>query len=275
MPSDLLETAFGAVRLSVLFTLALFLPMLLQISLLLFAGWALNGLAGFFRPLRSLLGLVGTPVHELSHATASIVTLCGVNAIKLLSDDASTGFVEPKRSHFVQRILVGLAPLLGGILVLWLVATYVIPGFEAPVVTPPQLDLDSTASLGAVLREVLDYLGRFLEASFGNLTTLQWDNWRTFVGLYIALSVGTGIALSSTDQRYLLRGLPAAFILIWILFAALYLSGDVESRFLALQEWLVPHLLNFSTVATSAFILSIIGIIILLPLALWRRLRPW
>jgi hypothetical protein len=87
--------------------------------------------------------------------------------------------------------------------------------------------------------------------------------------------VGTRIALSTEDKRYLLRGLPAALILIWILCAILYLSGDVESRFLGLQEWLVPHLLNFSTVATSAFILSIIGIIILLPLALWRRLRPW
>jgi hypothetical protein len=275
MPPDLLETAFGALRLSVLFTLALFLPMLLQISLLLFAGWALNGLAGFFRPLRSLLGLIGTPTHELSHAAASIVTLCGVNAIKLLSDDAGVAFVEPKRSHFIQRILVGLAPLLGGVLVLWLVAIYMIPGFEAPAISPPQLDLDSAGSLGTILRESLDYLGRFLEASFSNLSALQWDNWRTYVGLYIALSVGAGIALSSSDRRYLLQGLPAALLLSWIVFAALYLSGDVESRFLALQEWLVPHLLSFSTVATSAFILSIIGIIVLLPLALWRRLRPW
>lgn len=275
MSSDLLETAFAALHLSVLFTLALFLPVLLQTALLLFVGWALNGLSGVFRPLRALLGLVGTPVHELSHATASIVTLCGVNAIKLLSDDAGVAFVEPKRSHFVQRILVGLAPLLGGVLVLWLVATYVIPGFEAPVVPPPQLSLDSAGSLGAILGESLDYLGRFLEASFSNLSALQWDNWHTYAGLYIALSVGAGIALSSSDRRYLLRGLPAALLLSWIVFAALYLSGDVESRFLALQEWLVPRLLSFSTVVTSAFVLSIIGIIVLLPLALWRRLRPW
>jgi hypothetical protein len=164
---------------------------------------------------------------------------------------------------------------LGGVLVLWLVAAYVIPGFEAPEVPLPQLDLDSAASLGAVLGVSLDYLGRFLEASLGNLSSLPWDDWRTYVGLYVALSVGAGIALSASDQKYLLRGLPAALLLIWIVFAAVYLSGDVESRFLALQAWLVPHLLNFSTVATSAFVLSIIGIIALLPLALWRRLRPW
>lgn len=275
MPPDLLEIALGALRLSVLFTLALFLPVLLQVALLLFAGWALNGLSWFFRPVGSLLGLVGTPVHELSHAAASILTLCGVNAIKLLSDRASIAFVEAKRSHFAHGILFGLAPLLGGILVLWLVATHVIPGFEAPAVPPPQLDLDSAASLGAMLGEALDYLGRFVEACFGNLSAFRWDDWRTYLGLYVALSVATRTALSPSDRRNFLRGLPVALILIWIFCAVLYISGDVEGQFLALQEWLVPHLLNFSTVATSAFVLSIIGIIILLPLVLWRRLRPW
>jgi hypothetical protein len=275
MPTDFLDTAIGAARLSLLFTVALFLPVLLQLSLLLAAGWALNGLAGFSGFVQSLLGLVGAPLHELFHATASLVTFCGVNAIKLLSDSASVAFVEPRRSHFLQRILVGLAPLLGGIFVLWLTATYVLPGFEAAAVPLPELDLITAASLDTLLRESLDYLGLFSELALGNLSTLQWDSWRTYVGLYIALSVGAGIMLSQRDRQYLVRGLPAALILTWIVFAVLYLSGDAESRFLVLQEWFLPHLVNLTTVATSAFFLSIIGIIILLPLALWRRLRPW
>jgi len=39
-----------------------------------------------------------------------LVTLCGVNAIKLLSNDAGVAFVKARRSHFLRRIVAGLAP---------------------------------------------------------------------------------------------------------------------------------------------------------------------
>jgi hypothetical protein len=62
--------------------------------------------------------------------------------------------------------------------------------------------------------------------------------------------------------------------LIFGLFVWLHLSGDGESRFLALQEDLVPQLVRLSTAVTYAFVLSSAGLPILLPIGLWRRLRP-
>jgi hypothetical protein len=274
MSPELLDTALGALRLSMLFSVALFLPLVLQLLLLFFFGWAFGWLAYRISPtIGSLLELIGTPLHEFSHAVVDLITFCGVKAIKLLSDDAGVAFVQASRSHFLRSILAGLAPLFSGTTILWLSAVYVIPGFEVSAATLPHLDLESAGSFGVVLTESVDYLGRFLETAYQGLFDLQWDNWRTYVGLYVALSVGIGIAPSGTDLKSFLRGLPLAVILILGLFARLYVSGDAESQFLALQERLVPHLLSFSTVVTYAFMLTMLGVLAFLPLRLWRKLR--
>ena len=137
-------------------------------------------------------------------------------------------------------------------LVLWLTAVYIIPGFEAPTVSPPQLDLESAASLGTVLQETMDYLAQFLQTAYQKLPGLQWDNWRTYVGLYIAFSVGIGIAPSDADLKIMLGALPLAALLVLGLFTLLYLSGDVEATFVTLQQVLWPPLLKFSTAITYA-----------------------
>jgi len=274
VPPELLDTAAGALRLAVLFFTALFLPVMLQLLLLFAAGWAFRGLAyRVSSTIATLLDLIGVPIHELSHALGCIVTLCGVAAIKLLIDELGYAFVQPKRLNFLGRIVVSLAPLFAGVLVLWLTAAYIIPGFETPTVSPPQLDLESAGSLGTVLRETMDYLGKFLRTAYQKLPGLQWDNWRTYVGLYIALSAGIGIAPSDADLKIMLGALPLAALLILGLFALLYLSGDAEATFDALQQALWPPLLKFSTAVTYAFVLTSLGILIFLPLRLLQTAR--
>jgi hypothetical protein len=273
MPSDLLDTALGTLRLSLIFSVALFLPLMLQLLFLYVASWLLNLVIGLFSSLLwYLLNMIGTPVHELSHALGCWVTLAGVDAIKLLSDKQGPGFVQPRRPNRLSSVIYSVAPLFGATLVLWLMAAYIIPGFEVPTVAPPQLDLESAASLGTVLRESLDYMGRFLDSAFRNLPNLRWDSWRTYVGLYIALSVGMGIAPSSQDLRILVAALPLAFLIGLGFFVWLYLSGNAQEQFLALQQGLVPALLTFSTAVTSAFVVASVGVLVFLPLAILRRL---
>jgi hypothetical protein len=67
--------------------------------------------------------------------------------------------------------------------------------------------------------------------------------------------------------------LPLATLLILGLFAWLYVSGDAEARFLALQEGFVPRLLKFSTAVTYAFTVTILGVLVFLPVRLWQWLR--
>lgn len=274
MPPELLDTAFDVLRLAVLFFTALLLPVMLQVVLLFSMGFAFKKLIyGASTTIATLLSLIGVPLHELFHALGCLLTFSGVAAIKLLIDELGYAFVSPKRSNVVGDIVTSLAPLFGGMLVLWLTATYIIPGFAMPTVEPPQLDLESAASLGAVLRASADYLGHFVRAAYENLPGLQWDSWRTYVGLYIALSVGIGIAPSTTDLKIFLAALPLSALLVLALFTLLYLSGDMESQFVAFQQGLWPYLLKFSTAVTYAFVLTSLGMFIFLPLRLFKAIR--
>jgi hypothetical protein len=259
---------------ALLYGVALFLPVMLQLLLLFAAGRLfVTVVRGIASAVITLLVAIGTPLHELSHALACLVTFSGVAAIKLVSDEVSTASVTPKRWHVVSRVVAALAPLFGGTLVLWLTATYIIPGFAAPTIPPPQLDLESAASLGTVLREALDYLGRFVQTAYQNLPGLQWDNWRTYAGLYIAFSVGLGIAPSGQDLRIMITALPLATLLGVVAFALFHAVGDAEAQFAALQQGLWPHLLKFSTAVTYAFVLTSLGILVFLPLRLFSEVR--
>ena len=274
MLPELFDTVLGAAWLAWLFFTALFLPVVLQLSLLFFAGWALFKLADYVSSiLFTLLDLIGTPLHELAHAFASLITLCGVAAVKLHRDEVSTGFVQHKRWNPVGRIVAPVAPLFVGVLVLWLTAVYIIPGFEVPAIPPPQFDLESAASLGTVLRGTLDFLTQILLTAYQQLPDLQWDNWRTYAGLYIALSVGIGIAPSKADRRILGGGLVLAGFLAFALFVLLYLLGDAQTTFVALQEALWPALIKFSIAVTTAFVLASLGVLIFLPLYLLKMAR--
>jgi hypothetical protein len=272
MVADLLDALWGGLQLTLRFGVLL-LPLILQFALLLASGWALGRLVfGFSITVGSLLSLIGTPVHELLHTAASIIALCGVAVIKLLSDSAGVAFVQTKRSNFVQRILVGLAPLLGGAFVLWLTATYIVPGFRLPRVAEPQAGLNGEVALITIAWESVQYIWQSLVEALRNLPSLEWDNWRTYVGLYTALSMGMGIVPSSADWKYLLRGLPVALVLTWIAFCLVYYDGKGPGEFQALTESLLPHLQNLSSAVTYAFVLTVIGVVIFAPLVLVKRL---
>lgn len=272
MIDSVLDVALGASRLSLFFVGGLFLPVLLQLLLLFAAGWLFVKLAGkALGKIGYLLLLVGTPVHELSHAIARTITFCRVTSIELLIDPVR-GMAETisSRPNVLGNVLSPLAPLLGGILVLWLTASYVIPGFEVPTVAPPQLDPQSAASFGTALKAALAYVVEFLGAAYSRLPNLQWDNWRTYVGMYIALSVGLSIAPSKQDLKNLAAGLLLFIPLILGLFALLYLSGNAEGVFLTLQEELLSPLLGFTAAVTYAFVLTSAGLVLVAVLAFLR-----
>ena len=274
MSPELADTALEVLRLAGLYSVALFLPVFLQLLLLYVAGWLLRELvSGVSSIIGGLLAAIGVPLHELLHAAAVIVTLGKVTAVKLITDETGPAFVDSERENALGTIIASLAPLIGGMLVLWLTAIYIIPGFEVPTIEPPQLDLETASSFGGVIRMSVDYLGRFVQSAFENLPGLEWDNWRTYVGLYIALSVGIGITPSGQDFKVMLGALPVATFLAVGLFALLFFSGDIEAQFESFQQGLWPYIFKFSTAVTYAFVLTSVGIVIFLPLRLFAKVR--
>jgi hypothetical protein len=263
-------------RLTLVLVVALFLPLLLQLLLLLVMGnaffylvWRSGGKVGY------LLELVGTPVHEFSHAIAVLITLGGVLAVKPLSDEASTGFVQPRRGNPLEGVLAGLAPLFGGLAMLWLTGRYVIPQFEVPAVALPQFDMDAM-TIGSVTVEILRFLASYFEAALRGLLSLPWGEWRTYAGLYIVLSVCMGLAPSAQDLKIFRRSLPVVLLALVAVVGLVYWLGDAATWFERLQAGLLPHLVGFSAAAGMAFTLTFFGLLLFLPFLLVqsRSRRP-
>jgi len=270
---DLATALLEVLRLTLVMVVALFLPLLLELTLLLIAGNAFRGLSGStFANLSYVMELVGVAVHEFSHAAATLITLGRVEAVKPLLDGETDAFVAFSHANVLTRFVAGIAPLLGGLGVLWLTGEYVIPDFTIPSVALPQFDIGQM-TLGGVVVEILHFLGSYFDATLRGLLHLPWGEWRTYAGLYVALSVASCIAPSDIDLKIFRRALPAVLLLLVLVVGTVYGLGDSKTWFERVQAGLLPRLLGFSTAVGMAFALTFFGILLFLPFRLYLSVR--
>ncbi len=273
MTPDLAHILVEILRLTLVMAVALFLPLLIQLYLLLILGATFRKLAHkTAHRLADFLELVGVVIHEFSHAAVALITLARVHAVKPLFDGKHDASVQFSGGNLLTSVLGGLAPLFGGLTTLWLIGHYVIPDFEIPAVALPTFDL-TTMTLGSMVVEILRFLGKYFEAVFRGLLHLPWSQWRTYAGLYFALSVSSCIAPSSVDLRLVKRALPAVLGVLILVVSLVYVLGDVSHWFEAVQARLLPRLLGFSTMVGTAFALTFFGMLLFLPFRVMRSLR--
>jgi len=268
MLAEVLDIFLGALRLALVTVVSLFLPVILPLLALFLTGRSLHAFAKrISMTLATLLSLIGTPIHEFSHAIGVLLTFSGLVAIKPLWEAPGAFTAHLKQPSPPGRVILALAPLFGGMLVLWLTALYVLPGFQVSEVAIPVLDIEQAATLEQVVSATLDYLVQYTGAVVHGLTAMEWTNWRTFLGLYIALSIGAHFAPGKSDVQLFLAALPVTLFFLYTVFVIVYLLGDLEGRFLAVQQVLLPPLLAFSTVVIYALLLTFFGLV--LCLLLW------
>ena len=155
-----------------------------------------------------ITGIIGTPIHELSHALMCIIFGHKVDEIQLYepdSDEGTLGYVchsynERNLYHQIGNFFIGVAPLLCGSGVLLLLMWLLVPDVCSEVMSELQF-------IGLLSTDFLDpstyagYLDLFCEVisdifDFTNLGDIRW-----WIFIVLALMISSHMELSAADIK--------------------------------------------------------------------------
>jgi hypothetical protein len=165
------------------------------------------------KTLYVIIMLPGTMAHELSHAVVALLMGSRVTKFSVIPSGDTLGHVEytAPKIPLIGNAAISIAPLIGCPAILLLISSYFGAHFDYP---PGSFD-------------ILTEIRILIDGTFSFITGMDYLNWKTYVFLYLAMTLGAGAAPSKTDMISMLPGL----IIIVALLYALNYSG-VNIRYL-------------------------------------------
>ncbi len=199
-----------------------------------------------------ITGAVGTPIHELSHALMCIIFGHKIVEMKLYqpnSEDGTLGYVshtfnERNIYHQIGNFFIGVAPILCGSGVLYLLMYLLVPSVFTEVTEELQF-------IGLLSTDFLDistyagYLDLFLQViadifDFTNVGNVFW-----WIFIVLALMIASHMELSTADIKGAFKG--------FLFMVGVLLIADIVLYFVSLSA------LEGVTAIMTSFALSIAG----------------
>ena len=213
-----------------------------------------------------ITGIIGTPIHELSHALMCLIFGHKITDMQLYdpsAEDGTLGYVSHtyrKRNvyHQIGNFFIGVAPvLLGGIVIILLLALFLPDAFDAISSEIDSLCASDIASFPVL--EFFSFVGTAIAAIFSGESLAVWQGW---VFIILALTISTHMEMSGADIKSGLRGL--AFLLVVMLAAngLIYLISPVA--FSAITASIV----SFGLALAAILSISALFLMLLLVIAL-------
>ena len=211
-------------------------------------------------------GWIGTPIHETSHALFCILfghTITDYNLFTYDEKKGQLGFVDhtfnpASRYQVIGNFFIGIAPLLVGAGILWLLTYFMLPHLNIRAAFN-QLDINRPDTLLAQGVRIFEIIANALAKPD------LWTDWVFWVYLYLVLCVGSHMAPSKTDLKAGGRGFLVLLVLLLLTGSAVFFF-DEETRYLNLLGYVlnpVISLLIFA-VALNLIILIIVYLFSLL-----------
>jgi hypothetical protein len=177
-----------------------------------------------------VLGWLGTPIHELGHAVMCVLFRHDIKEIRLFRPDRRTGqlgFVEhsfnPKSPYQqVGNFFIAIGPVLLGAGVILLLSRVLAGRFLAA----PGGAMDDVASLADIPEAVLWWVAEVVGSLRSFFQALAFNDWKTYVFLYLVLAIGSHVNLSPSD---IVSGKVGFTILCLLLFFAVALLSAVTA----------------------------------------------
>jgi hypothetical protein len=187
-------------------------------------------------PFYRIFVIPGVVVHELSHAFACFITGAKVTGISMFKKEG--GEVRHGRSSVpvLGPILISTAPFIIGAILIFLLSKLI--GFK-PI---NLIDFDFTPANTAFL----------VKTSFSSLNLAAVKTW---IGLYLVLSIAITMIPSLQDMKNMLLSLIFIFIVVFIIIR--YTNFRPDMSFLLRPELFVV-LTSVLFLLTAALILSIL-----------------
>lgn len=179
----------------------------------------MNGIPG--AKIINVMGVIGTPVHELGHALMCLIFGHKITEIKLYrpnAKDGALGYVSHTYNrknlyHQIGNFFIGIAPILCGSGVLWLLMLLLIPDVYAEVfsklqgITLLSNDFTEASTYLAYANLLLGVLSEIFD--FSNASNIYW-----WIFIVLALLISSHMELSMADIK---GGLIGFFYLAGIL----------------------------------------------------------
>ena len=224
-----------------------------------------------------LFGWLGTFVHEAGHAIAAMLFGRQVTDFHVLrhgpyARQQGAIAVVREEGNPIKKIgafFIGIAPILFGTLMIY-AALLILFDQELRRFLA---DLRATTSAGDPARDFDDMIRQTLAYSLGLLAFVfqpaHWLDWRFYLFLYIAFSIGSSIHLSPEDITYS-RGGFVVLVIFWLAFNIVALaSSGLTAWSLA---WLSQSFAFFYAILAVVILLNLFAALVLfLPAAIGRR----
>ena len=217
------------------FLLGFLMQLIYTVGIIFLFGWVIAlmrrgfcGIAGLGGPKILLAtGIIGTPVHELSHAAMCLLFGHKITEVKLYTpkaQDGSLGYVSHTYNkkniyHQIGNFFIGVAPImLGGSAIILLLALLLPNAYDTvsyEISAFANSDLDNLP-----IADFFGLIGTSITEIFSPDSLSIWQGW---VFIILAIMISTHMEMSGSDIKSSFTGLIFLIIFALLVEGAVYL----------------------------------------------------
>ena len=223
-------------------------------------------------------GLIGTPIHELSHALMCLLFGHRIREMRLFCLDRRSGVLgyvnhsynRRNPYHVMGNYFIGIAPIVCGTLILFLTMRWMLPSAFA-VCQDYLSDFVDWQGQGEVLRQVEGIGALFVSFLSILYVEICAGGWQIWVFLLLILAVSIHMNLSGADMKGSLGALPILVLLLLIGHVIAYLlPGGAYVSFVRALDLAGNYLAGMLMLSLLFSVLSLIP-----ALLIWLIRRPF
>lgn len=210
-----------------------------------------------------ITGLIGVPIHELSHAFFAVLFGHKVDKIKLLQKPDKNGVMGYVQHSYNQgsiyqqvgNFFIGIAPIFGGIFSIIALMRFTIPQAYNKFVYILSESLNITALNKGTMEGIINSYRELVKIIF---SLKNFENPYFYLFLFISICISSHISLSYADIKGASRGLGVIFLIVVIL-NALNLSKYMFAVDLIKYNVLLTGVLIIAVILSAiTFLLSLV-----------------